>query len=390
MNATAGPCIGILGGGQLARMLALAGAPLGVRFVVLDSAADACAGDVAPLIVADWRDAAALAELAGRADVATFDFENVPAETLSALGDRLPVFPNPRALAVSQDRMAEKAMFAEVGLDTAEHAAVASRAELDRALDQVGAPAILKTRRLGYDGKGQYRLRSADDADAAWAALGAQAEVHGLVLEAFVPFDCELSVVAVRGRDGDFRSWPLTRNWHADGILSLSLAPAEVAPAIARQALERARALAERLDYVGVFALELFVVGQRLLGNEMAPRVHNSGHWTIEGALTSQFENHVRAVLGWPLGATGADGASLMFNWIGELPPSAPLLALPDAHWHDYGKAARPGRKLGHATLRAADADSLRARVRQAAQALDCEDKIAPLAAWLDNGMGHG
>lgn len=371
------PVLGVLGGGQLARMLAIAGAPLGVQSLVVDSSSDACAGQVAPLVVADWHDHAALAEFAAKVDVVTFDFENVPADTAHWLAERVPVFPNPQALATAQDRLAEKTLFRACGLATPEFVPVDTRADLDRALAVTGAPAILKTRRLGYDGKGQFRLRSVDDADAAWAALGAQAAAHGLILEAFVPFERELSVLAVRGRDGEFRTWPLTRNWHTDGVLSLSLAPAPDIDALQTRAAALARTLAERLDYVGVFALELFVKDGELLGNEMAPRVHNSGHWTIEGAHTSQFENHVRAVLGLPLGDTGARGASLMFNWIGELPDPAPVLRTVDGHWHDYGKQARPGRKVGHATVCAADAATLVERAEALAQVIGWEQPVA-------------
>lgn len=378
MNARRQPVMGVLGGGQLARMLAIAAAPLGIKTLVVDTAADACAGQVAPLMVADWSDHVALAEFARQVDVVTFDFENVPAETAHWLAERVPVFPNPRALAVAQDRLAEKTLFRECGLATPEFMAVDTREDLDRALATTGAPAILKTRRLGYDGKGQFRLRSPADADAAWAALGAQAAVHGLILEAFVPFERELSVLAVRGRDGEFRTWPLTRNWHTDGVLSLSLAPAPASEMLQPRATELARTLAERLDYVGVFALELFVKDGELLGNEMAPRVHNSGHWTIEGAHTSQFENHVRAVLGLPLGDTGVRGLSLMFNWIGDMPDPAPVLSAVDGHWHDYGKQARPGRKVGHATVCAPDAARLMERTSTVAGDLGRGDQARP------------
>ena len=377
------PVLGILGGGQLARMLALAAAPLGAQALVVDSSADACAGQVAPLVVADWTDYAALEAFAAQVDVVTFDFENVPAETARWLAQRVAVFPAPQALAVAQDRLAEKTLFRECGLPTPAFMTVDTREQLDQALAVVGAPGILKTRRLGYDGKGQFRLRVLADADAAWAALGAQGSKHGLILEAFVPFERELSVLAVRGRDGDFRTWPLTRNWHTDGVLSMSLAPAPDIEVLQRRASSFARTLAERLDYVGVFALELFVKDGELLGNEMAPRVHNSGHWTIEGAHTSQFENHVRAVLGLPLGDTGARGVSSMFNWIGELPDMAPVLKAIDAHWHDYGKQARPGRKLGHATVCAADAGQLGARLAGIAEALGREAQVAPVLQAL-------
>ena len=372
------PVLGILGGGQLARMLALAAAPLGVKTLVVDSSADACAGQVTQLVVADWTDYAALEAFAAQVDVVTFDFENVPAETARWLAERVSVFPEPQALAVAQDRLAEKTLFRECNLQTPEFMAVDTREELDRALTAIGAPAILKTRRLGYDGKGQFRLKSMADADAAWAALGAQAVAHGLILEAFVPFERELSVIAVRGPDGDFRIWPLTRNWHTDGVLALSLAPALDIEQLQLRATALARTLAERLNYVGVFALERFVKDGELLGNEMAPRVHNSGHWTIEGAHTSQFENHVRAVLGMPLGDTGARGVSVMFNWIGDLPDASPVLRAVDAHWHDYGKQARFGRKVGHATLCAPDAATLVVRLAEMASALGREEQAEP------------
>ncbi|MBB6242289.1 5-(carboxyamino)imidazole ribonucleotide synthase [Rhodanobacter sp. MP1X3] len=369
--------LGVLGGGQLARMLALAAAPLGVKTLVVDSSAEACAGQVAPLVVADWTDYAALEAFAAKVDVVTFDFENVPAETARWLAERVAVFPSPQALAIAQDRLAEKTLFRECGLQTPEFMAVDSREALDQALAKVGAPAILKTRRLGYDGKGQFRLKSIADADTAWTALGAQASTHGLILEAFVPFERELSVIAVRGRDGAFGTWPLTQNWHVDGVLSMSLAPALDIAQLQQRATALAQMLAERLDYVGVFALELFVKDGELLGNEMAPRVHNSGHWTIEGAHTSQFENHVRAVLDLPLGDTGARGASAMFNWIGDLPDAAPVLRAIDAHWHDYGKQARPGRKVGHATLCAPDASELAVRLTELAKALGRVEQAA-------------
>ncbi len=370
--------VGILGGGQLARMLALSGAPLGLRLLVMDTVADACAGQFAPLLVGDYRDEAALAQFAGKVDVATFDFENVPAESAEWLAARVPVFPSPRALAVAQDRLAEKTLFRELGIPVPEFAAVSDRAGLDAALAAVGTPCILKTRRLGYDGKGQFRIRSLADADAAWEALGAQAGKVGLIVEAFVPFERELSVVAVRGRDGEFRTWPLTWNWHVDGVLSASLAPARVEPALADTAIAHARRLAERLDYVGVFALELFCRDGVLLANELAPRVHNSGHWTLEGAETSQFQNHLRAVLGLPLGSTAMLGHACMLNWIGAMPEAGPVLAEPGGHWHDYGKEPRAGRKVGHATVRADNALELAAALERIGQALGRQDQVAP------------
>ncbi|WP_374605400.1 5-(carboxyamino)imidazole ribonucleotide synthase [Arenimonas sp.] len=375
--------VGILGGGQLARMMALAGAPLGLRFLVLDATPDACAGQFAPMLQADYRDQAGLAEFAGRVDVATFDFENVPAESARWLAERVPVFPNPRALAVAQDRLAEKTLFRELGIPVPEFATVDSREELDAALARVGTPCILKTRRLGYDGKGQFRLKSPADADAAWAALGAQAESVGLILEGFVAFQRELSVVAVRGRDGELRTWPLTENWHDHGILSASLAPASADPALEAQALDAARRVAEALDYVGVFALELFLKDGVLVANEMAPRVHNSGHWTIEGAETSQFQNHLRAVLGLPLGSTRAVGHAVMLNWIGEMPDAAPVLAEASGHWHDYGKSPREGRKVGHATLRADSPAELAEALDRVGRALAREPQVSPVISRL-------
>jgi len=375
--------VGILGGGQLARMMALAGAPLGLRFLVMDTSAEACAGQFVPMVVGDWRDEAALAEFASRVDVATFDFENVPAESAEWLAARIPVFPAPRALAVAQDRLAEKTLFKELGIGTPAFAAVDTRGQLDAAVARIGLPCILKTRRLGYDGKGQFRLKKAADLDAAWDALGAQASKVGLILEAFVPFERELSVVAVRGRDGAFRAWPLTENWHLDGILSASLAPAPGVAAIEPQAVAHARKVAEALDYVGVFALELFVRDGELLANEMAPRVHNSGHWTIEGAETSQFENHLRAVLGLPLGSTAAVGQSVMLNWVGAMPAAAPVLMSPCGHWHDYGKGPREGRKVGHATLRGDATATLARELEAVSAALGRQQEFAPVLARL-------
>ena len=375
--------VGILGGGQLARMLALSGAPLGLRFLVMDTAGDACAGQCAPMVVGDYRDDAALAEFASRIDVATFDFENVPAESARWLAARVPVFPSPRALATAQDRLVEKTLFRELGIPVPEFAAIAVRADLDAAIARIGAPCILKTRRLGYDGKGQFRLKTPADADAAWSALGAQAETVGLILEAFVPFQRELSVVAVRGRDGEFRAWPLTENWHVEGVLSASLAPASVDAALVATAVGHARKLAEALDYVGVFALELFCKDGQLLANELAPRVHNSGHWTIEGSETSQFQNHLRAVLGLPLGATRMLGNACMLNWIGAMPDADAVLGEAGGHWHDYGKSPRAGRKVGHATLRTDSPAELMAALERVGAMLGRGDQVAPVIAAL-------
>ena len=375
--------VGILGGGQLARMLALSGAPLGLRFLVMDTEADACAGQFAPLLVGDYRDQQALAEFAAKVDVATFDFENVPAESAEWLAARVPVFPSPRALAVAQDRLVEKNLFRSLGIPVGDFAAVATQAELEAEVVRIGGACIVKTRRLGYDGKGQFRIKSMVDVEAAWQALGAQAQTVGLIVEAFIPFQRELSVVAVRGREGEFRSWPLTENWHVDGVLSASLAPAQVDAALAMQAVEYARTLADALDYVGVFALELFCTDGELLANEMAPRVHNSGHWTLEGAETSQFQNHLRAVLGLPLGDTGMLGHACMLNWIGKMPDRNAVLAESSGHWHDYGKLPRSGRKVGHATLRTNTVPEMATALERVGKSLGREPQVAPVITRL-------
>jgi 5-(carboxyamino)imidazole ribonucleotide synthase len=355
-------------------MMAIAGAPLGLRFRVVDTVADACASQVAPLTCADYNDFDAITQFSEGIDVVTFDFENVPADTAMFLASRVPVFPNPQALAVAQDRLEEKQLFQRLGMTTPEFATVDSREDLEAGVAKVGFPAILKTRRLGYDGKGQIRLKSPDDLNAAWAKLG---DVP-LILEAMVPFEREISVVAVRGRGGEFATYPLTQNFHQNSILSASLSPAPDTGAMQETAVGYARRLAEELDYVGVFALELFVHKGRLLANEMAPRVHNSGHWTIEGARTSQFENHLRAVLGWPLGGTEAHETSVLLNWIGEVPEALPVLSEPLGHWHDYGKSPRPGRKVGHATVTGPPAE-VAAVLKRLAAALSRPDQIDPV-----------
>jgi 5-(carboxyamino)imidazole ribonucleotide synthase len=360
-------------------MLAIAGSALGVRFRVMDSVADACAGQVAALTHADYNDRDALAGFARGIDVATFDFENVPASAAEQLASLVPVFPNPRALALAQDRLEEKRLFRGLGMGTPEFRAVDSYEELERAAAEVGLPAVLKTRRLGYDGKGQFRILGPDALETAWRALGGVP----LILEAFVPFQREVSQVSVRARDGSIADYPLTQNWHADGVLSASLAPAPGGDALAAQAQAFARRLLTELDYVGVLAIEFFVRDGELLANEIAPRVHNSGHWTIEGAEVSQFENHVRAVLGWPLGSTRMRGHAAMLNFIGSLPDRAAVLAETRGHWHDYGKAARPGRKVGHATLRADDPGELADELGRVARALGRESQVEPLLQAL-------
>ena len=349
--------VGVLGGGQLGRMLALAGYPLGLRFRFLDRAADATSGQVGELVVGDYEDAAVLDRFAAGLTVATYEFENVPVVAARRLAERVPVFPAARALEVAQDRLAEKTLFGELGIPVAPFARVDTRADLEAAAGRLGLPAVLKTRRFGYDGKGQAVLREPGDVEAAWAHLGGVP----LLLEGFVPFERELSVLAARGRDGQTAFYPLVENHHRDGILRKSLAPAPgLTPDLTAQAEAHAARVLDALGYAGVLAIELFQEGGRLLANELAPRVHNSGHWTIEGAETSQFENHLRAVLGLPLGSTAPRGVSAMLNLIGATPDPAAVLAVPGAHVHLYGKAPAPGRKLGHLTLRADEPGDLR------------------------------
>ncbi len=350
--------IGIIGGGQLARMLALAGYPLGLRFVLLDPAPDACAGQVAELIQGDYDDREKLAQLADRVDVVTFDFENVPAAAAHFLEETVLVYPPPLALEIAQDRLAEKTLFRELGIATPAFAAVDSLETLYTAVKQVGLPAVLKTRRLGYDGKGQWLLRDKADIEPAWRAL----DGVSLILEGFVPFLREVSILALRDRHESMAFYPLVENRHRGGILRLSRAPYEDI-ALAQQARDYAGRILQRLDYVGLLAIEFFVLDGQLLANEMAPRVHNSGHWTIEGAETSQFENHLRAILRLPLGSTAARGYSAMINFIGELPDLTAFLGVPGLHFHSYGKAPRSGRKVGHATLRADDPAMLEAEL---------------------------
>ncbi|WP_457673814.1 5-(carboxyamino)imidazole ribonucleotide synthase [Thiolapillus sp.] len=347
--------IGILGGGQLARMLTLAGYPLGLDFVVLEPAADACAAPLAGHVQTAYDDPAGLAELAGQVDLVTYEFESVPAGAVEQLGRSLPVYPPANALATARDRNNEKTLFNELGIETAPFAEVHDLAGLEQAVGQVGLPAILKTRTLGYDGKGQQVIRPGDDLAAAWNAVG---QVP-CVLEGFVDFDREVSIIAVRSVSGELAFYPLAENVHQEGILRLSTCLRD--DSHQPLAEDYARRVLERLNYVGVLAIEFFQVGEHLLANEMAPRVHNSGHWTIEGAQTSQFENHLRAILDLPLGSTAPQGHAAMVNLIGELPEEKTVLAVENAHLHLYGKAPRAGRKIGHVTLREATPEKLAA-----------------------------
>ena len=347
-------------------MLGLAGIPLGHTFTFLDPNASAGARAVGDLIVADYDDRDALRELASRSDVVTFEFENASAEALSAVGRQTDVLPSIDALAQTQDRATEKELFARCGISTAAHSLASSPQEISRAVDEIGYPCVVKTRREGYDGKGQAVLRSRKDIDAAVAEVGDRPTI----VERLIPFQRELSIVAVRSRDGDVRCYPLIENVHHEGILRLSRAPAQAQGDLQSRAEQTVGRLLAELDHVGVLTLEMFEHDGELIANEIAPRVHNSGHWTIEGAETSQFENHIRAVTAAPLGATTPTGYSAMVNLIGAVPKSDEVLGVPGAHLHLYDKEPRPGRKVGHITIRAertADVDATLQELRSLA-----------------------
>lgn len=352
--------IGILGGGQLGYMLALAGYPLGMHFRFLDPSPQAPVGRVAPRVTAEYTDREALERFANSLTLVTYEFENVPVDAARFLQQRIPAYPPPEALEVSQDRLNEKTLFQKLGIATTEFAKVDSLSDFEAAIRKIGLPGVLKTRRMGYDGKGQWMLRSQEDV----AKVRSMFPQDALILEKFVPFERELSILAVRGRNGETAFYPLVENHHRGGILRLSLAPAQkLLPSIQGMAEDAASRILNTLNYVGVLAIEFFEWGGRLLANEMAPRVHNSGHWTIEGAVTSQFENHLRAVAGLPLGSTATLEHCAMLNLIGEVPETEEVLKVPDAHLHLYGKALRPGRKVGHVTVRGATVEQLAARL---------------------------
>jgi 5-(carboxyamino)imidazole ribonucleotide synthase len=354
--------IGILGGGQLGYMLALAGYPLDFHFRFLDPSPQAPVGRVASRVTAEYTDFEALEKFAHGLALVTYEFENVPVEALRFLQKLVPVYPSAQALETAQDRRSEKLLFQKLGIPTTKFAVINSAGELHQTVKKIGLPAILKTCRLGYDGKGQWVLRTGEDVERAKNEIPSAP----LILEEFVKFSRELSILAVRARNGETAFYRLVENHHRDGILRLSLAPApHLTEALQREAEAAARRVLESLDYVGVLAIELFECNGRLLANEMAPRVHNSGHWTIEGAVTSQFENHLRAVSGLPPGDTGTLGFSAMLNLIGELPDSNELLSVPGAHLHLYGKSLRSGRKVGHVTLRADSNEQLQQRLQQ-------------------------
>lgn len=340
--------VGVLGGGQLGRMLALAGHPLGLSMRFLDPSPYAPVKHLGEFVVGDYQDSRALGEFITDLDVVTYEFENVPAEAVEWIAQRVPVYPPARALRVAQDREQEKKFFAKASLDVHPWRAAHEPGELDAALAAIGVPCVIKTLRGGYDGKGQGVARTLPEARALAEQLGGRA----IIVESFVPFSRELSLIAARSRDGSFSAYPLTENIHAGGILRQSTAPAQDVPErIEKAADAHVRALMAELDYVGVLAVEFFEHDGALLANEMAPRVHNSGHWTIEGAATSQFENHLRAICDMPLGATSVRGHAAMVNLIGDWPDARDMLRVPGAHVHLYAKSPRPGRKVGHVTV---------------------------------------
>ncbi|TYT76048.1 5-(carboxyamino)imidazole ribonucleotide synthase [Desulfobotulus mexicanus] len=337
--------IGMLGGGQLARMLALAGIPLGCEFTIFSPDREACAAPLGRSCCYDYSDAEALMDLAASSDVIGFEFENVPVRTLDFLADHLPVRPGPEALRLAQDRVHEKELFTELDIPCAAFFPVDSLEDLHRAAALIGLPAVLKARRQGYDGRGQTLIRQMDEMAPAWQLLGGQPAI----LESLVDFDREISVIAVRAASGETAFYALSENTHHHGILRLAVSQPH--DSMQAQAERYAQRLLDRLDYVGVLALELFQAGDHLLANEYAPRVHNSGHWTIEGAATSQFENHLRAIMGLPLGSTALRGVAATINLIGTVPDMARILGTPNTCLHLYGKACKPGRKLGHVTV---------------------------------------
>jgi 5-(carboxyamino)imidazole ribonucleotide synthase len=343
--------IGVIGAGQLGRMLALAGYPLGLRFAFLDQSEDAPGAQVGRIIRGAFDDPERLAQLANDVDVITFEFENVPVATLEPIAAMKPFWPPVAALGASQDRLLEKTLFQRLKIPTPPFAAVDSLAELEAAVKKIGLPGILKTRRLGYDGRGQFRLRQASDVAAAWATLGGVP----LIYEGFVNFSREVSIIGARSTRGETRFYPLSANTHEAGILRYSTAPYRNA-SLQKQAQTYLKRLLHHFDYAGVLTIEFFVKSGRLIANEMAPRVHNSGHWTIEGAETSQFENHVRAILGLPLGSTRPIGHCAMMNFIGTIPTLGNILRVSGVHFHSYGKEPRPNRKLGHCTITAPSA----------------------------------
>jgi len=375
---TGPPLVGVLGGGQLGRMLALAGIPMGLRFRFFEPESDGPVRRIGEVVRARWDDPDALRSFAAGLDVVTYEFENVPVEAVGRISEWGPVSPPARALAAAQDRLAEKELFRRLGVQTAPFLPVGSREELEGAVRELGFPAVLKTRRMGYDGKGQQLLRGHGELGAAWKALGDRP----LILEGFVPFNRELSVLGVRGKDGAVAFYPVSVNEHREGILRTTRAPF---PGVSRPVQDEAERIAagllHDLDYVGVLAVELFDTPAGLLANEMAPRVHNSGHWTQDGAVTSQFENHLRAVLGLPLGSAAPRGWSAMVNLIGSLPDRMAVLAVSGCHLHLYDKEPRAGRKLGHVNVVADTPEALQERLEEVLAIVGDADRLERQAA---------
>lgn len=337
--------IGVLGGGQLGRMLALAGYPLGLEFVFYDRDPQACAAPLGELIVGEFDDKAQLTAFAKQVDLVTVEFENIPQAALELVAELVPVYPDPRAVVTAQDRLAEKKLFESLGIPTPGFDVVENAESLAAIAARYNYELVVKSRRFGYDGKGQLLLESSDDVAKVWDALG---EVP-LIAEQRMQYSREVSLIAVRNGSGETAYYPLIKNFHKQGILSRS--QVILHDPLQNKAQEYAQRVMEELNYVGVLAFEFFDCDGKLVANEIAPRVHNSGHWTIEGAVSSQFDNHLRAVLGWPLGDTSVRARCVMFNMIGEQPDIKMLLKVPDAHVHFYGKMPRAGRKLGHVTL---------------------------------------
>jgi 5-(carboxyamino)imidazole ribonucleotide synthase len=360
------PTIGILGGGQLAQMLAQAGYPLGFRFVFFDPSKDACAGLLGKLIVADYENEMALEEFAKQCDFVTYDFENVPVQAAEFVQKRTKVFPSPKVLEIAQDRLSEKSLFKELGIPVGDYYSVDSYSELVFAVKSCNYDGFLKTRRLGYDGKGQYRITKNTDLKDLWSKI----DGGSFIFEQAVNFIREISVITVRNQNGDCLFYELCENKHKDGILTTTLVPAKASKA-SKKAHVYAKQIADHINYVGVIVIEMFETDKGMFINEMAPRVHNSGHWSIEGAVTSQFENHLRAGMDLPLGSTEmSKGFSAMINWIGEIPAIALSTKEKDLYWHIYGKQDRPGRKVGHATVVASDANALHSKVVKLAELL--------------------
>jgi 5-(carboxyamino)imidazole ribonucleotide synthase len=344
--------LGILGGGQLAQMLTLAAYPLGIRTVCLDPNAEACSHDLTTMLHGEFTDTDLLKQFLQTVDVVTFETENIPLACAEFVAQHKPIYPSLKALEITQDRLHEKNFFQSMQVPTPAFFDITSQEDLEKAVEKTGLPAILKTRRFGYDGKGQYLIKNKQDVANAWDKRKSAA----LILEGFVNFEYEVSLISVRSKNGETAFYPLVRNHHESAILHHSEAPFANAQ-LQQQAEAYAEKILNEMNYVGVLTIEFFFDGTELIANEMAPRVHNSGHWTIEGAQTSQFENHVRAVCGLPLGSTAPMGKSFMLNLVGEIidPESGPQL--PGLHYHLYGKAPRPNRKLGHITLCDTDVD---------------------------------